>query len=61
MYTECIGWKIMPGEREEILVGLRNMSKTNSIIVFGILSSVTHPSKSHEVYKKVIITLPDLL
>lgn len=44
----------MPGEQEEILVGLRNLSKINSIIVFGILSSITHPLKSHEIYKKVL-------
>ncbi len=42
------------GDQEDIIVGLRNQSKTNSSIsIFGIIASITHPKNPNEVYKKV--------
>lgn len=49
------------GKDEEILVGLRNKSKTSSAIVFGIISNLSNPKKPSEILQKVYTFLLDLL
>lgn len=43
------------GKDEEVLVGLRNKSKTSSAIVFGIISNLSNPRKPSEILQKVSI------
>jgi hypothetical protein len=53
MYTRLneIPWE--QGKDEEVLVGLRNKSKTSSAIVFGIISNLSNPKKPSEILQKV--------